>query len=544
MATKRHGRTGIFKGVSRTSHRQPAAGPQFALAALGGIAYSWDLISDSLTWGPNASTLLGIAENALPKTGSAFARMVEPGSGPDRLCAMAAGNGADGAFDTRYALRFGPDAVVMVQDAGRWQENEKGLPSFVRGLLRLDAGSAAPDLLPAAIKVRSALLRHLQNDIDEALRFSHACAVIVGHLESDEPDAMESAARALRPMMRRRDRFAVLGTDRFALTLGSCAASDVTNAANRVASLLKAPAHLHLGAACTPDHAVGAMELLCAAEDALDRAMAGSEALIIGRRIVSASSPASEQAPYDIVQALNERRLTLAHRPVVDAHSHRPVLVQASAALLSEDGRGAAALGTVPLLREANLALLVDGRMLELAADYLVQHRTVHLILPIATASLHDPEWLPMLAAHLGARPGIESRLLIEVSEASLTDAGATRGRLDAMKALGVGIALSGFGTGHASGLHLQVLPIDLLKIDGIFVQSLKRSTDDRLFVRTLIDIAHRVGIATVAEWADDADTARLLTSWGIDYLQGAPFGEPEALPQGTLASLLRARIA
>lgn len=312
----------------------------------------------------------------------------------------------------------------------------------------------------------------------------------------------------------------------------------------RLAALLNTRANLRLGAACAPDHASEATELLRLAEDALEAAVAGSEVTVLSRapRSGAARARAAERAPYDLVDALNGRRLALTCRPVVDAHSRRPALLQAQAALATRGGR-AVPLGAVPTLQETNLAALVDGRMLEHAADHLARRREERLILPIALATLHDPEWLPMLAAHLGARPGIESRLLIEVPEAALVDAGATRGRLDAMKALGIGIALSGFGTGHATGLHLQILPIDLLKIDGVFIQSLGRSTDDRLFVRTLIDIAHRVGIATVAEWVDDEASAAHLAGWGIDYLQGAPFGENEVVspPQSVLRQLKRA---
>ena len=88
------------------------------------------------------------------------------------------------------------------------------------------------------------------------------------------------------------------------------------------------------------------------------------------------------------------------------------------------------------------------------------------------------------------------------------------------------------------------MLPIDLLTIDGTFIQPLKRSTDDRLFVRTLIDRAQHLGIAIAAEWVDDEATARLLASWGADYLQGALFGEPEAVlqPSALQQMLKRAR--
>ncbi len=62
---------------------------------------------------------------------------------------------------------------------------------------------------------------------------------------------------------------------------------------------------------------------------------------------------------------------------------------------------------------------------------------------------------------------------------------------------------------------------MDVLKIDGAFVQNLARSTDDRFFVRTLVDLAGHLGVQTVAEWVQDEETARLLASWGVTFLQG-----------------------
>jgi EAL domain-containing protein (putative c-di-GMP-specific phosphodiesterase class I) len=529
MATERQGRAGIFNGASR---RRGAAKPsRSALAPPAGVTYAWDMISDALAWGPDAAGTLGIPPEDLPRTGRAFAHWIEPGIGPSRPEAIASGQGPGGAYDTRYALRFGPDRVIMVQDAGRWQRDAGGRPAFARGYLRLDPASGARDLLPALVRARSDLLIAVQNGINHALAYSQTCTLIVGSL-GDGADALEDMGRMLRPMMRRHDHFAALGPNRFALALTCCPASEARSAMRRLAELAKAhPAHaaLRLGAACSPDHTFQAAKLLRFAEKGLDRAIAGGEAAGLYAPGHGAE-PAPDEASFDWIAALNDRSLTLACRPVADAGSRAPALTQACASLAGPDG-SLLPLGPVPSWDGANLALLVDGRMLELAADHLVRRPGERLLLPVSPATLQDPEWLPMLAAHLGARPGIESRLMVEIHEAALAGA-ATRGRLNAMKALGVAVALSGFGNGYASLAHLGTLPIDCLKIDGVFVQTLKRSTDDRLFVRTLIDRAHHFGIAVAAEWVDDEATARLLASWGVDYLEGACFGELQPASQ------------
>jgi len=511
------------------------------VSALAGTTYAWDIASDTLAWGPSAPEVLGLPLEDLPRTGEAFAHLLEPCSGPSHQQAIS--SSASGTYDTRYALRLGPAQVVIVQDSGRWQPDTQGRPAFVRGQLRADPASGKQDLLPARIRTRSDLLLAIQNAINDALLYSHTCTLIVGSFENDEVETVESVARMLRPMMRRRDHFAPLGPRRFALTLTCCPASEASTAMRRLARLLEAHpacASLRLGAASSPDHTFQATKLLRFAEQALARSIGCGEAAGVYDFAHAAPQPVMNQTSFDLIRALNERRLTLACRPVADARTRAPALLQACAAQPGQDGR-LVPLGPLPQLEEANLALLVDGRMLELAADHLHRHPHERLVLPISPRTLHDAEWLDMLAAHLGARPGIASRLMIEVPESVLADAPAARGRFNAMKALGVGIALSGFGTGYASFAHLQILPIDLLKIDGVFIQTLKRSTDDRLYVRTLIDRAHHLGIAVSAEWVDDEDTARMLMDWGVDYLQGRLFGEAGAVQVPSLA-LIRAK--
>jgi len=71
----------------------------------------------------------------------------------------------------------------------------------------------------------------------------------------------------------------------------------------------------------------------------------------------------------------------------------------------------------------------------------------------------------------------------------------------------------------------LRKLGVDIVKIDGAFVQNIVKSGDDRAFVHTLVDLSRRLGLKTVAEWVQDEEAARLLADWGCDFLQGALIG-------------------
>ena len=178
MATKGQGRTGFFKGASRPPRKRQAPRPQGS--PLAAVIYAWDMVSDALTWGPGAAEALGLPSRDLPKTGKAFAQMIEPGCGLARQEAIAAAEAPGRTYDTRYALRLEPDRVVMVEDAGRWQPGVQGRPAFARGQLRVDPASGARDLLPTVLKARSELLCRIQTGINEALRVSQTCTLIVG----------------------------------------------------------------------------------------------------------------------------------------------------------------------------------------------------------------------------------------------------------------------------------------------------------------------------------------------------------------------------
>ena len=144
----------------------------------------------------------------------------------------------------------------------------------------------------------------------------------------------------------------------------------------------------------------------------------------------------------------------------------------------------------------------------------------------VSPASITDPDWWTALAALLRANSGVAQRLTVEITEtAVIHDIDDTRGFVSRVKDLGCRIAIDDFGSGYTSFRNLRKLGVDMIKIDGAFVQNLMRSHDDRAFVQTLVDLARRLELKTVAEWVQDEAAAELLAEWGCDYLQGALIG-------------------
>jgi EAL domain-containing protein (putative c-di-GMP-specific phosphodiesterase class I) len=126
----------------------------------------------------------------------------------------------------------------------------------------------------------------------------------------------------------------------------------------------------------------------------------------------------------------------------------------------------------------------------------------------------------------LRTRSDVAQRLTVEITEsAAIQDIDETRGFVARVKDLGCRIAMDDFGAGYTSFRNLRKLGVDVVKIDGAFVANIVHSEDDRAFVRTLIELAKRLKLMTVAEWVQSDEAARTLESWGCDYLQGALVG-------------------
>jgi EAL domain-containing protein (putative c-di-GMP-specific phosphodiesterase class I) len=164
--------------------------------------------------------------------------------------------------------------------------------------------------------------------------------------------------------------------------------------------------------------------------------------------------------------------------------------------------------------------------VLELVVAELAAAPALTASVNVSPASTVDPDWWAGLGALLRANTSAAERLIIEITETlAIQDVDDARGFVTRVKDLGCRIAIDDFGAGNTSFRNLRKLGVDIVKIDGAFVQNIVQSNDDRAFVQTLIDLSRRLGLKTVAEWVQDEEAAALLAGWGCDFLQGALIG-------------------
>ena len=98
-------------------------------------------------------------------------------------------------------------------------------------------------------------------------------------------------------------------------------------------------------------------------------------------------------------------------------------------------------------------------------------------------------------------------------------------------------MALDHFGTGYSPLLYLQGLPLDRLKVDRSFVSGLDASGHDGTVLRTVVDLAHKLGITVIAEGVETAGELRAVGAIGCDEAQGFYLGGPAPADHHDLGS-------
>jgi diguanylate cyclase (GGDEF)-like protein/PAS domain S-box-containing protein len=114
------------------------------------------------------------------------------------------------------------------------------------------------------------------------------------------------------------------------------------------------------------------------------------------------------------------------------------------------------------------------------------------------------------------------SKVIFEITETSaVSNLISANELITRLNALGCRFALDDFGSGFSSFSHLKNLPVDLVKIDGVFVRGVTSDPGDRAIVQSINDIAHSLGKKTIAEYVESAEILQFLHDSGVDYAQG-----------------------
>ena len=243
----------------------------------------------------------------------------------------------------------------------------------------------------------------------------------------------------------------------------------------------------------------------------------------------------------DLQRAVDNDEFVVHYQPIVALDSERVVGFESLVRWLHPTRGLLGPAEFIPLAEETNLILPLGRWVLEHACRQARPWNCSHgtsISVNLSRRQLDQPDLVDQVRAVLTATDVDPSAVTLEITESVVMhDVASTAAVLHRLRALGVRVAIDDFGTGYSSLATLRQLPIDVLKIDKAFVDGVAASSEDAVLVGTVVDLAHGLGLATIAEGIEDRDQLDTLRGFGCGLGQGYYFARP--LPAADAESML-----
>ncbi len=237
----------------------------------------------------------------------------------------------------------------------------------------------------------------------------------------------------------------------------------------------------------------------------------------------------------DLWRAVDEGGLEVHYQPEIELSSHRVVALEALVRWRHPD-RGLLLPSTfVPFAEESGLILAVDRFVLReamsrAAAWQMELSSSLRIDINLSPRFLRQPDAVRDVALALEHSQIAPRSVQLEITERTALDNDEqARGNLRALRALGIHIAIDDFGIGYSSLGYLRQLPVDVLKLDRVFVDGVAADKVDEAIARAVIALGHALGMRVTAEGVERPEQAACLRALGCDTAQGWHFASAEA---------------
>lgn len=387
-------------------------------------------------------------------------------------------------------------------------------------------------------------------------RYDHSAALVIFRLKNLADithnfgfDAgqhlIQAIAARLKDDLRPPDMIARLDATTFAVGLCQMGENDIESAAKRILHRLTTAPYGSPQGDLYADFSGGGSLLITSVDEsftqcraALNAAEKSNQSFVLYTSEMSrteTSHASGDVTSEDILSILNERRVTLAYQPIINAMTRQVHHYECLLRLVKDDGNLVSAFDIITAAERLDLVHLLDRRALEMAAVTLQQNPDVHLALNISANTVKSAEFANDYLAALKAIGPATQRITLELTETVALEDPAMASRFsDKARALGCQFAIDDFGSGYTSFRNLLAIEADSIKIDGTFIRDLSLTPHKQTFVRMMVDLAQTFSVKTVAEMVGNEEDAELLTRMGVDYLQGFMFGVPSPAPEQT----------
>ncbi|HEY0486010.1 MAG TPA: EAL domain-containing protein [Mycobacteriales bacterium] len=366
----------------------------------------------------------------------------------------------------------------------------------------------------------------------------------LGHQVGDA--LLTAVAERLQGVCRADTTVARVGGDEFVVLVEDLAGPESVNAvAERILEAIREPLRLgeaaeeivttaSVGIAVTSDASRDSDDLFREAELALYRAKeAGRDRFALYDEELRSRAVDRLETERRLRSAIAEHRLRAYYQPLVDLKTGRIIGAEALVRMWDPELGIVGPPAFIDVAEESGLIVDVDGWMLgesaRTAAAWVAGANGVESVaVNVSARTLAHRDFLDVLRAATGDADVPGNLLHLEITErVVLSGEEEASGLLERARALGPLLGIDDFGTGYSALSYLQRLALDFVKIDRSFVTPLGENPQTAAIVGAIIDLAHALNLAVIAEGVETAEQLSMLRDLGCDVAQGFLLGKP-----------------
>ena len=357
-----------------------------------------------------------------------------------------------------------------------------------------------------------------------------------GHDAGDK--LIKAVADLLSRSLRRADTVARLGGDEFAVIVENIdGVDDAISIADNLSTILEHNVRLDeqetftgasIGIAIYPEDGEDARTLLKNADTALFRAKEnGRHCFQFYKPEMSVNAMERLELENSLRKALDEDQFVVFYQPTIDIHKNEIVGVEALLRWDHPEKGIIKPIDFVPLAEDCGLIVPISEKLIRTAARQLKAWKdegleSQNVSINIAPRQFRDMDILALFKEVMHENELEASNFTIEITEAALIDnIGEVETVLNTLSGMGMTIALDDFGTGFASLAYLKDFPVDIVKIDRIFVAGTPDSREDTAIVEAIAGLTRGLRLRLMAEGVENDRQLQLLKGLGCQLAQG-----------------------
>jgi diguanylate cyclase (GGDEF)-like protein len=363
----------------------------------------------------------------------------------------------------------------------------------------------------------------------------------LGHKAGDR--LLIAFASTLRSQLRAGDTLARWGGDEFVLLLPELAnEEDARGVAHKIEAALRRPIRLDdsdytvtfsMGVAMYPDDASEVEGLLSHADRAMfyAKTQGRNQTCFFGEITDKGGSKRELYVQNRLIEAVAAKRIEAWFQPIICAGTGKCLVVEVLARWHDEEFGWIGPATFIPIAESTgvirDLGHQIWLQTLSALVDWREQGYNLRVAINVSKRQLFSGRFSEQLVGELASQGLSPEDVIIEVTESvALLDVAHASEHLADLHTIGFHIAIDDFGTGYSALSQLHEMPVDELKIDISFVRRIHEPAGLSM-VQAIIHLSKALGLKTIAEGVEDEATATLLTSLGVDYLQGYYFAKP-----------------